>query len=149
MLLARKWVGVPPWLWLLIAPREVRDKAEELMTFLKLAHVRNNLANNLSGGQQRLLEIGMTLMSDPLVVLLDEATSGVNPALVEEIKDSIRYLNQELGVTFFLVEHNMSFAMELCSRIYVLDYGKQIAEGTPQEIQDNDDVIEAYFGRDE
>jgi ABC-type branched-subunit amino acid transport system ATPase component/ABC-type branched-subunit amino acid transport system permease subunit len=149
MLLARKWVGVPPWLWLLIAPKEVRDKAEELIGFLKLAHVRNNLAHNLSGGQQRLLEIGMTLMSDPLVVLLDEATSGVNPALVEEIKDSIRHLNQELGVTFFLVEHNMSFAMELCSRIYVLDYGKKIAEGTPEEIQGNDDVIEAYFGRDE
>ncbi len=148
MLLARRWKGVPPWMWLLIAPREVREKAVELMEFLKIDHVRNNLADNLSGGQQRLLEMGMTLMNDPKVVLLDEATSGVNPALVENIKDDIRRLNQERGVTFFLIEHNMSFAMELCDRIYVLDYGALIAHGTPEEIQNNPDVIEAYFGRD-
>lgn len=148
MLLARRWKGVPPWMWLLIAPQHVRNKAVELMEFLKIDHVRNNLADNLSGGQQRLLEMGMTLMNDPKVVLLDEATSGVNPALVENIKDDIRRLNKERGVTFFLIEHNMSFAMELCDRIYVLDYGKIIAHGTPEEIQNNPDVIEAYFGRD-
>ncbi|MDQ7026105.1 MAG: branched-chain amino acid ABC transporter ATP-binding protein/permease [Anaerolineae bacterium] len=149
MLLARKWKNVPPWLWLMIAPQTVRGKATELMTFLKVDHIRNNLADNISGGQQRLLEMGMTLMNDPAVVLLDEATSGVNPALVEDIKDDIRRLNRERGVTFFLIEHNMSFAMELCDRIYVLDYGKLIAHGTPQEIQNNPDVIEAYFGRDD
>ena len=148
MLLARKWKGVPPWLWLWIAPQEVRAKADELITFLKIVHERNNLADNLSGGQQRLLEIGMTLMNDPMVVLLDEATSGVNPALVEVIKEDIRRLNRERGVTFFLIEHNMSFAMELCDRIYVLDYGQRIAHGTPTEIQNNPEVIEAYFGRD-
>lgn len=147
MLLARKWKGVPPWLWLWVAPPSVREKSHELMEFLNLSHVQSNLAGNLSGGQQRLLEIGMTLMNDPIVVLLDEATSGVNPALVEEIKADIRRLNEERGITFFLIEHNMNFAMELCSRLYVLDYGKLIAEGTPDEIQNNDDVIEAYFGR--
>jgi len=149
MLLARKWKGVPPWLWLLIAPPEVRTKAEDLIDFLKIRHVRTNLASNLSGGQQRLLEIGMTLMSDPVIVLLDEATSGVNPALVEEIKEAIWRLNREMGITFLLVEHNMTFAMELCSRLYVLDYGTKIAEGEPHQIQNNDDVIEAYFGRDD
>lgn len=149
MLLARKWRGVPPWLYLTVAPISVRDKADDLINFLNISHVKRNLANNLSGGQQRLLEIGMTLMSDPVVVLLDEATSGVNPALVEDIKDNIRRLNQERGITFFLIEHNMSFAMELCSRLYVLDYGKLIAEGVPEEIQNNNQVIEAYFGRDE
>jgi branched-chain amino acid transport system permease protein len=149
MLLARKWKGVPPWMWLWVAPKDVRDKADELISFLKIDHVRLNLADNLSGGQQRLLEIGMTLMNDPVVVLLDEATSGVNPALVEDIKEDIRRLNQERGVTFFLVEHNMNFAMELCDHIYVLDYGARIAQGTPEEIQNNPDVIEAYFGRDE
>jgi branched-chain amino acid transport system ATP-binding protein len=148
MLLARRWKGVPPWLWVFTAPREVREKADDLIHFLKIGHVRHNLANNLSGGQQRLLEIGMTLMCDPVVVLLDEATSGVNPALVKEIKDSIRRANRERGITFFLVEHNMSFAMELCSRIYVLDHGVKIAEGDPESIQNNAQVIEAYFGHD-
>lgn len=149
MLLARKWAGVPPWLWMWIAPPSVHEKADDLIRFLNMNHVRNNLADNLSGGQQRLLEMGMTLMNDPAVVLLDEATSGVNPALVEDIKNNIRRLNSERGITFFLVEHNMSFAMELCSRLYVLDYGTLIAHGTPMEIQNNDKVIEAYFGRDE
>ncbi len=149
LLLARRWKGVPAFMWMWIAPKPIRDKADDLIEFLKIDHVRTVLANNLSGGQQRLLEIGMTLMNDPVVVLLDEATSGVNPALVEEIKADIRRLNEERGITFFLVEHNMSFAMELCNRIYVLDYGELIAEGTPLEIQNNERVIEAYFGRDE
>jgi branched-chain amino acid transport system permease protein len=149
MLLARKWEGVPPYLWLWIAPGQIRAKTDELLEFLRIDHVRNNLAHNLSGGQQRLLEMGMTLMCDPVVVLLDEATSGVNPALVEDIKDNIRRLNQERGVTFFLVEHNMNFAMTLCERLYVLDYGKLIAEGTPEQIQNDPQVVEAYFGRDE
>ena len=149
MLLSRKWEGIPRFLWLWVAPSYIRREAEELIDFLLLTHVQHNLASNLSGGQQRLLEIGMSLMSSPDIVLLDEATSGVNPALIEEIKNTIVRLNQERGVTFFLIEHNMNFVMDLCSRLYVLDYGMNIAEGTPQEIQDNPDVIEAYFGRDE
>lgn len=148
LLLARRWQGIPAWLWLQVAPLEVRTKADDLMNFLKLSHVSNNLAENLSGGQQRLLEIGMSLMNDPAVVLLDEATSGVNPALVDEIKEDILRLNQERDITFFLIEHNMSFAMDLASRIYVLDYGQLIAHGTAEEIQSNQRVIEAYFGQD-
>ena len=149
MLLARKWKGVPAWLWLTVVPHDIQQKANELLDFLQIDHVKNNQGNNLSGGQQRLLEIGMTLMCDPEIVLLDEATSGVNPTLIEDIKDSIRHLNRVKGVTFLLIEHNMVFTMDLCDRLYVLDYGSLIASGTPEEIQNNDKVIEAYFGRDE
>lgn len=149
MLLARRWAGVPPVLWLWIAPPYVRREADELLEFLLLERVRHNLGRNLSGGQQRLLEIGMSLMSNPHIVLLDEATSGVNPALIEEIKATIRRLNEERGVTFLLIEHNMNFIMDLCSRLYVLDYGTRIAEGLPEEIQDDQRVIEAYFGRED
>lgn len=103
-------------------------------------------AGNLSGGQQRLLEIGMALMPDPDMLLLDEATSGVNPTLIEEIKSRIRILNEEQGKTFLLIEHNVQFISDLCSRVFVLNYGEKLAEGTPDEIMNNQEVIEAYFG---
>ena len=103
-------------------------------------------AGNLSGGQQRLLEIGMALMPDPDLILLDEAASGVNPTLIETIKNRIRTLNQEQGKTFLLIEHNMNFISDLCSRVFVLNYGMKLAEGPPNDIIENQDVIEAYFG---
>jgi ABC-type branched-subunit amino acid transport system ATPase component len=149
LLLARQWGGVPFWQMLLNPPSSVHRQANELVEFLLLERVRDNLAANISLGQQRLLEIGMALMPSPDLVLLDEATSGVNPALIDDIMGTIRRLNQEKGVTFFLVEHNMYFAMNLCSRLYVLDYGQLLAHGTPAEIQNNPAVIEAYLGRDE
>jgi ABC-type branched-subunit amino acid transport system ATPase component len=113
---------------------------------LQIEHLIDELAGHLSGGQRRLLEIGMALMPDPDIVLLDEATSGVNPTLIETIKDRIRALNEEQGKTFLLIEHNINFIADLCSRVYVLDYGQMLAEGTPQEIMENEAVIEAYFG---
>lgn len=148
MLLARQWKGVPFWRLMLPEPASVRAQADELIGFLLLDRVKNNLAKNISLGQQRLLEIGMALMPQPEMVLLDEATSGVNPALIDDIISAIQRLNREKGVTFFLVEHNMHFAMTLCSRLYVLDHGQLLAQGTPQEIQDNPTVVEAYFGQD-
>jgi branched-chain amino acid transport system ATP-binding protein len=149
LLLARQWGGVPFWQMLGNAPFIVHKEADKLIDFLLLDRIRDNLAANISLGQQRLLEIGMALMPGPDLVLLDEATSGVNPALIDDIMLTIRRLNQEKGVTFFLVEHNMYFAMNLCSRLYVLDYGHMLAHGTPAEIQNNPAVIEAYLGRDE
>jgi ABC-type branched-subunit amino acid transport system ATPase component len=125
-----------------------RDKADQLIDFLLLSRLRNEQAGTLSGGQRRLLEIGMSLMSDPKLVLLDEATSGVNPALVEEIKVRLQILNQEQGVAFLLVEHDVRFVKDLCDRVVVLNYGALLAEGSPQEIMENKDVIEAYFGDD-
>jgi ABC-type branched-subunit amino acid transport system ATPase component len=125
-----------------------RDKADHLIDFLLLTRLRNEQAGTLSGGQRRLLEIGMSLMSDPKLVLLDEATSGVNPALVEEIKERLQILNQDQGVGFLLVEHDIRFVKDLCQRVVVLNYGAKLAEGPPEEIMDNPAVIEAYFGDD-
>jgi len=130
------------------AGSETIDKADHLIDFLLLSRLRNERAGTLSGGQRRLLEIGMSLMSDPKLVLLDEATSGVNPSLVEEIKDRLMAVNQDKGVAFLMVEHDVRFVKDLCHRVVVLDYGSKLAEGTPEEIMDNDAVIEAYFGAD-
>jgi ABC-type branched-subunit amino acid transport system ATPase component len=117
-----------------------------LIEFLLLDQLTNEYAGNLSGGQQRLLEIGMALMPDPDLILLDEATSGINPTLIETIKDRIHQLNHKEGKTFLLVEHNIQFIADMCSRVFVLNYGEKLAEGTPQEIVENEAVIEAYFG---
>ncbi len=125
-----------------------RDKADQLIDFLLLTRLRNEQAGTLSGGQRRLLEIGMSLMSDPKLVLLDEATSGVNPALVEEIKERLIILNRERGVGFLLVEHDIRFVKDLCERVVVLNYGAKLAEGPPEQIMENPAVIEAYFGDD-
>jgi ABC-type branched-subunit amino acid transport system ATPase component len=121
-------------------------RANELAEFFHLGSVRDELAMNLSGGQRRLLEIAMAMMPEPDVLLLDEATSGVNPTVIEQIKDRIRALNQDRGTSFLLIEHDIRFIADLCSRVIVLNYGEKLAEGTPTEIVENDDVIEAYFG---
>lgn len=123
-----------------------RERADQMIDFLLLGRLRNERAGILSGGQRRLLEIGMSLMSEPKLVLLDEATSGVNPSLVEEIKERLLILNRERGVAFLLVEHDIRFVKDLCHRVVVLNYGAKLAEGTPQEIMENRDVIDAYFG---
>ena len=123
-----------------------RAKVEALLEFLQLARLRNERAGALSGGQRRLLEIGMALMSDPKLVLLDEATSGVNPSLVVDIASRLREVNRDKGVAFLLVEHNMQFIADLCERVVVLDQGAKLAEGAPSRIMENPAVIEAYFG---
>ncbi len=125
---------------------ETRHRAERLMEFLLLAPLADEPAGTLSGGQRRLLEIGMALMSEPRLVLLDEATAGVNPSLVEDIKDRLRAVNSEQGVAFLLVEHNVQFVADLCDRVVVLDAGGKLAEGTPGQIMDDPAVVEAYFG---
>ncbi|MEM8857399.1 MAG: ABC transporter ATP-binding protein [Chloroflexota bacterium] len=149
MLLSRQWGGVSMWQKMRPTPEWAKDRANDLIEFLLLKRVTDEKAGNLSGGQRRLLEIGMSLMPDPSLILLDEATSGVNPTLIEEIKDRIRILNEEQGKSFLLIEHNIHFIADLCSRVFVLNYGEKLAEGTPQEIKENEAVIEAYFGADE
>lgn len=148
MLLSLQW-GKLSWRQkFAINSAETEQRAHDLIEFLLLKRVTDEKAGNLSGGQQRLLEIGMALMPDPDLLLLDEATSGVNPTLIEEIKSRIRILNEEQGKTFLLIEHNVQFISDLCSRVFVLNYGEKLAEGTPEEIMSNQAVIEAYFGAD-
>ena len=124
---------------------EARERAVELLEFVDIAHLKDNLAANLSFGQHKLLEFVMALMPDPEIVLLDEPAAAVNPTMIRKMMDHILQLNKE-GYTFFIIEHNMDVVMELCSRVVVLNYGEKIAEGKPADIRDNEDVIEAYFG---
>ena len=146
MLLSRQWRGESLFRQLRPSHPDVEERAHEIIKFLTLDHLTHEMAGNLSGGQQRLLEIGMALMPDPDILLLDEAASGVNPVLIDIITDRIKQLSEEQGKTFLLIEHNMQFIGNLCSRVFVLNFGEKLAEGTPDEIIENEDVIEAYFG---
>ena len=148
MLLSRQWGRLSFLELFRPSGPKLKEKARDLIHFLTLDHLSEERAGNLSGGQRRLLELGMALMSDPDLILLDEATSGVNPTLTETIKDRIRELNEERGTTFLLVEHNMQFIADLCSRIFVLNYGSKLAEGPPEALIEDERVIEAYFGMD-
>jgi branched-chain amino acid transport system ATP-binding protein len=128
--------------------REDEKRALEILEFLTIVHLRDELAANLSYGQQKLLDFGMVLMPSPELILLDEPTGGVEVEMRQKIMDYIRELNKQ-GQTFVVIEHNMDVVMNLCERIVVLDYGEKIAEGAPREIQNNQRVIDAYFGVEE
>lgn len=120
-------------------------KALELLEFLNIIHLKDQLAKNLSYGQQKLLDLGMVLMSDPKLIMLDEPLAGVNASLANEIARRLVELN-ERGCSFLIIEHNMRMIMSLCTRVVVLDNGKKIAEGSCEEIQNNKQVLAAYFG---
>jgi branched-chain amino acid transport system ATP-binding protein len=126
--------------------REIRQKAEEVIEFLKISHVAHELAGNLSGGQKKLLELGRTMMVDAKIVLLDEVGAGVNRTLLGEIGDAIIKLNKERGYTFCMIEHDMDFISRLCDPVIVMADGKLLAQGTADEVTSNETVIEAYLG---
>jgi branched-chain amino acid transport system ATP-binding protein len=125
---------------------EIRKMAEDVIDFLKLGHVRNELAGNLSGGQKKLLELGRTMMTDAKAVLLDEVAAGVNRTLLKDLAANIQRMNKELGYTFFVIEHDMDLIAELCDPVIVMAQGTVIAEGPMEEIRANPEIIEAYFG---
>lgn len=125
--------------------RYEEERALALLARVGLEHLKDEPARKLSFGQQKLLEFAAILMSDPELVLLDEPAGGVNPTMIRFIMDLIRSLH-EAGVTFLVVEHNMSVVMELCDHILVLDQGEKIAEGPPNIIQSDPVVLDAYLG---
>jgi branched-chain amino acid transport system ATP-binding protein len=124
----------------------VRQKAREVIDFLKLGHVRDELAGNLSGGQKKLLELGRTMMVDAKAVLLDEVAAGVNRTLLQDLASNIERMNRELGYTFFVIEHDMDLIGRLCDPVIVMAQGEVIAEGPMSEIRANPAIVEAYFG---
>lgn len=122
-------------------------KALSLLELVGLLDWGNEYAGNLSGGQKKLLSLARVLMADPELILLDEPTAGVNPTLIRDLLEVIGRLQDEEGKTFLVIEHNMKVISSICDRVYVLNFGEIIAEGTPEEIQQSERVLQAYLGR--
>lgn len=126
--------------------RALLAKADEVLEFLTIDHLKDEKAGNLSGGQKKLLELGRTMMVDARIVFLDEVGAGVNRTLLNTIGDAIIRLNKERGYTFVVIEHDMDFIGRLCDPVICMAEGKVLAEGTLDEIKANEQVIEAYLG---
>jgi len=124
----------------------LQAKADDVIEFLQISHLAEELAGNLSGGQKKLLELGRTMMIDAKVVFLDEVGAGVNRTLLNTIGDAILRLNQERGYTFCMIEHDMDFIGRLCDPVICMAEGGVLAQGTIAEIKANEQVIEAYLG---
>jgi len=126
---------------------EIRVKAIEVIEFLNLKHLTQEIAGNLSGGQKKLLELGRTMMVDANLVLLDEVGAGVNRTLLNEISDAIIRLNKERNYTFFVIEHDMDLIEKICDPVIVMAEGSVLFEGKFSQVKSNEEVIEAYLGR--
>ena len=127
--------------------KEIRAKAIEVIEFLNLKHLTQEIAGNLSGGQKKLLELGRTMMVEANLVLLDEVGAGVNRTLLNEISDAILRLNKERNYTFFVIEHDMDLIEKICDPVIVMAEGSVLFEGKFADVKSNEEVIEAYLGR--
>ena len=126
---------------------KIKKKAFEVIEFLNLKHLSNELAGNLSGGQKKLLELGRTMMVDAKLVLLDEVGAGVNRTLLKDLGTAILRLNREKGYTFCMIEHDMDFISRMCNPVIVMSDGSVLFEGSSEEVKKNERVIESYLGR--
>jgi branched-chain amino acid transport system ATP-binding protein len=125
----------------------IRQKADEVLEFLTISHIADQKAGMISGGQKKLVELGRTMMVDAKIVFLDEVGAGVNRTLLNTIGDAIVRLNKERGYTFCVIEHDMDFIARLCDPVICMAEGKVLAEGTVDEVKNDERVIEAYLGR--
>ncbi|MCH8949125.1 MAG: ABC transporter ATP-binding protein [Chloroflexi bacterium] len=152
MLVPANQVGEQIWNPLLFSGRVSRqerlhfDKAMEVLEFVELPHLRDEFASNLSGGQKKLLELARTLMCDPKLILLDEPGAGVNRVLMQKLVGKIEVLSRDLGITIFLIEHDMDLVTRLCNPVIVMSEGRYLAEGTPDEVKKDQRVLDAYLG---
>ncbi|WP_298593259.1 ABC transporter ATP-binding protein [uncultured Mitsuokella sp.] len=126
--------------------QEIEEEAMELLRIFHLEDKADEVAKNLPYGAQRRLEIARALAAKPKLLLLDEPAAGMNPQETHELMEMIRWIRREFALTILLIEHDMSLVMGICERIYVLEYGEILAEGTPKEIKANPEVIRAYLG---
>lgn len=126
--------------------QQLRERAKTILDSVGLAHMTHEYAGALSGGQRKLLEMARVLMVNPKLILLDEPAAGVNPTLIKQICEHVLSWNRE-GMTFLIIEHNMDVIMSLCDRVWVLAEGRNLADGTPTEVQKNTQVLEAYLGQ--
>ena len=126
--------------------RLTRSKAEDVLQVLRLTHVKNEKAGNLSGGQKKLLELGRVMMTEARVVLLDEIAAGVNRTLLNDLAAVVERLNRENGLTFFVIEHDMDLIARLCDPVIVMAAGSVMMQGPMADIRNNPEVVEAYFG---
>jgi len=126
--------------------KEDYERADHLLEFVGLYEKRMLKSGDLSFGQQKLLEFAMALMNEPTCLLLDEPTAGINPTLINGLIDRLKRANAEFGITLFIIEHNMRVIMNMAETIYCLAHGEMLAQGTPDEIQNDQRVIDAYLG---
>ena len=127
--------------------RELTERAQDFLAIFGLEGLQNEVAKNLPYGQQRRVEIARALASDPKLLLLDEPAAGMNPNEIGRLMEYIHFIRDRFNLTILLIEHQMRLVMNICEKLTVMDFGQVIARGTPREIQDNTQVIEAYLGR--
>ena len=135
--------------WVREEERTIEEKSYALLEYMGLAPLYEEIACNLSYGQQRRLEIARALATDPFLLLLDEPAAGMNPQETEELKEMVLNIRTTFGLSILLIEHDMSMVMSISNRIYVVEYGMNIASGTPEEVSRNPQVIRAYLGEEE